>query len=961
MERNDGIVRWSPNPSHKEFIKINLSNQVIDFYQATGHAHPEKFDHLKSSRHSNFPKISGYDWSPVVRGLVTVGTSEGEVFLLRVDDNSNASLTLPLKTQRACQAVAFNTTGLLAIGLDRVRNDSCLQIWDVNERLGNWDTSKPGWSVPAMSLGPKKKLEGSMSVTSIRFFEDSPQTLIFGVRNQAVKIYDLRDPNFTAITFKTRCNNNIALDYIDTNYFASSTLDLPGLVVFDKRAGGERSNVSSKYVEAFEEEKLPWGAVLKLDHIIDGDKSVSVKQLRFSREHSGALGVLSTSGQLQILQVRKEYTEDESSKDAPVGPELLEIKKSYEIERSYSNPVSKRKFEQRIVSFDWLHLGTLDIEARIIGLQANGEFAILRMPSRTGAHLLQVVPWAKPHRSDDSHLSLPYFKDFKRRCEVLGPLYASVVKANVPVFGPDRYATAKTKASLVSKIQFAIKTSDNQAVNVNKIMDLPHDESSPIDLVLSGYLFDCQKNREISRNKPHLEDLWEWIYGAEEAAKDDGMVAGSLDLSFLGVYYIWTNQLGAKSQSRLINTTIIPSSNQWEYYIASINKKNGRPNFDSVQTVKPHHRQLCLAITGGIRTDDETFKEIDTLVSAGNYAPAACLALFEGHPKLAIKILKDGGNKYLFMAMALDIKIKTNASLLLPESEWIEALNGNQGLADDPYVRAIFHYIATGSWEAIAEEKHLPLRQRVALALRNFTDEKLTEWLEKMIREVIKCGDLQGIVLAGITDPTISIMAKYVERSGDYQTAILAISFSYPRYLGDMRCDLWREEYRAYLNRHKRFIDRVKFDQESIRKSRNRDGVSIRKPSPRQVTVRCLNCDKMTANNSANPIPDIPLTSKLAGNSATVAGINAGLRCPRCGVGLPRCIVCMHHVLDQARCERPELSNDLAMSKTAANFPSFCMKCKHVMHMEHALLWFRKHDECPVPECHCRCNDMASR
>lgn len=32
--------------------------------------------------------------------------------------------------------------------------------------------------------------------------------------------------------------------------------------------------------------------------------------------------------------------------------------------------------------------------------------------------------------------------------------------------------------------------------------------------------------------------------GAEEATEDDGMISGSLDLSYMGVYTIWNNILG---------------------------------------------------------------------------------------------------------------------------------------------------------------------------------------------------------------------------------------------------------------------------------------------------------------------------------------------------------------------------------------------------------------------------------
>ena len=192
MDRNEGIVRWSPNTTWDSFLVFNLNNRAVHLYEATGHAQPDKFDYSKVGKHSEVPALFTYDWSPVIQGLVAVGTSQGEVHLLRVDDHSNASLTLPLKLQRPCQSVAFNSTGLLAVGLDRVRNDSCLQIWDVNQRLADWDPKNKGWSVPNMSIEPKRKLEGSTSITSIRFFEDQPQTLVVGVKNQSVRIHDLR-------------------------------------------------------------------------------------------------------------------------------------------------------------------------------------------------------------------------------------------------------------------------------------------------------------------------------------------------------------------------------------------------------------------------------------------------------------------------------------------------------------------------------------------------------------------------------------------------------------------------------------------------------------------------------------------------------------------------------------------------------------------------------------------------
>jgi WD40 repeat protein len=204
MDRNEGIIRWSPNVSHDEFMVFNLSNRVAHLYKATGRAQPGRFDFEKSSKHTEIPNINTYDWSPVTRGLVSIGTSQGHVHLLRLDDNSNATLQLPLKLQRPVQSVAFNTDGLLAVGLDRVRNDSCLLIWDMNERLGSWKPTETGFNDALTSLNfePKKKLEGSTSITSIRFFEDQPQTLVCGVKNQSVRVHDLRGKYYNWLAVK---------------------------------------------------------------------------------------------------------------------------------------------------------------------------------------------------------------------------------------------------------------------------------------------------------------------------------------------------------------------------------------------------------------------------------------------------------------------------------------------------------------------------------------------------------------------------------------------------------------------------------------------------------------------------------------------------------------------------------------------------------------------------------------
>jgi hypothetical protein len=159
------------------------------------------------------------------------------------------------------------------------------------------------------------------------------------------------------------------------------------------------------YLESFDQDEIPWGAALKLDRAIDVEKSVYIKQLRYSREKRGALGALSSAGQLQILQTKKEYVEPGSSDDLGSGPELLEVKKSFDLEYPYFDPDHKRKYEHRIVSFDWLNLGTSELQSRVVALRANGDFEILQMPAETASQLSQLIPWKPPHRRESFYQS----------------------------------------------------------------------------------------------------------------------------------------------------------------------------------------------------------------------------------------------------------------------------------------------------------------------------------------------------------------------------------------------------------------------------------------------------------------------------------------------------------------------------------------------------------------------------
>ncbi|KAI1078438.1 hypothetical protein F5B20DRAFT_229493 [Whalleya microplaca] len=1073
MDRPEpGLVKWSPNPGRDSFLHVNLQHRVVQLYQPTGLAQPGKFDFEKSSKYDEIPPLTTYDWSPAHSGLVAIGTASGAVDLINIHNDSSSHAELPIRISRTCQAVAFNTGTLLAVGLERVRNDQCLKVFDVN-RFTTLESGTP-WSSIEGSTNPIHGLEASVSISSTKFFEDSPQTLVAGIKNQGIRIYDLRDPQGSVINYQTRCNNNLAIDYADPNYFASSSLDKPGLVIWDRRSTSRPSS-SPLYLDAVDMDDLPWGAALNVERAIDvkdsnfQDRGSLVRSLRFCRDHRGLIAVLSRTGQLKVLDTKKEYIAP--SMQSSASPEILETRRSYDLDMDYAREDRK---DDKIVSFDWVTLDSPALIPRIIVLRANGAFDILEKPSYTSKYAYKMVPWQAPYRGLEEGSSYHGIMQFEasQYSEVMGPHNIDKAFRDVPLFGSKKESVrAVIQQALLSPqpnidLVGDFEASDaplpelfTQGPNIaDKLRGLrkyskeilkppthPNDQiqrastieeldQSYTDLSVKGdglpsnrelherlltstmdtkgfpkeaqavldhtmllrskekYLFDYVANRELVSDDPWLRDLWDWISGAAEATSDEGMVSQGIDLSYLGVYYIWTNNLGLQGKLRLADGVKFPDASTWERCLQEINKRSKQPKYDGVNTRKPLHRQAALRICGWGRSPHTDFSDYAKMLPSERnsswHTMATAHALFIGEYDKAVQILKRASTEYpelLFVSLALQLISQGGNRSDQVQLDFDEAVASKT----DPYLRAISSFIATNNWENIANQESLPLRERTYIALRYFDDGQLTSWLEKELAKAIDTGDIEGIVLTGITDHLVDIFAKYIEKFHDVQTATLVLSVCAPRYIHDYRCHTWRNAYRAYLQRHRAFLQRTKFEVESTKQSKRR-GVPTIKPPSRQIALRCVYCDaefelsKMVtttaATTSTNTNTNTITTNTTAGATSTpstttgpgtgkppqlvlpnplmAANINAGVSCPNCGRHLPRCVVCLE-VVGVPRSDRPEASPDPRV-RAAARFPTFCLKCEHVLHLDHARLWFARHGECPVPECRCRCNFRAN-
>lgn len=156
-------------------------------------------------------------------GLVCTGLSSGASLLLNLRNETQAPIKLRPKQLRPCNAVSFSSNGHLAIGLGKVRNDSCLQIWNI-ERVSQGD--KETLKSPTYNFLP------SDAISSLAFFRETPNSLLCG-SYKFLREFDLRSQS-SSMQLATKCVQGICVNPLNQHYYSSHADD--GIVSFwDRR------------------------------------------------------------------------------------------------------------------------------------------------------------------------------------------------------------------------------------------------------------------------------------------------------------------------------------------------------------------------------------------------------------------------------------------------------------------------------------------------------------------------------------------------------------------------------------------------------------------------------------------------------------------------------------------------------------------------------------------------------
>ncbi|KAF3937088.1 hypothetical protein ABW19_dt0208370 [Dactylella cylindrospora] len=989
MNTVSDFIRWSPHSdtAGQQFMTISEKETHVSLYTVKDfdHEKPESINAELVYKKEKIPYIKCFDWSPLEPDLVAVGKSGGEALILRMrsGENEDNSISLPVKHQRGCNSVAFSRAGVLAVGLDKVRNDFCLNIWDVNSQ---WNTSMTVPSTPSSTKGgsmptrlPQRQLAPSEMISSIQFFVDQPQVCLAGVGQRFLRAFDLRDSSGPpALNFPTRMVHGITIDR-NQNYFSSCSED-GFMAIWDRRFA--RSGL--------QEPALNFPKIYDEYGTGRSNSILTIHSLRYARENPSSFGVLGNNGILKLYQLGTQVVipastegiggvgavarfKDPSKLEAGVEKTPKELPFVTKVsEAPFKRP---QRYENGITSFDWIADGTSGPALRVISLARNGTVTAHTIPTNPISTAFGARNnFAMSDHTDVNVLNAPSTKIIN----VAEPNHTLYLGKDHDGYNDedDDDSSSSSPENVVVHKRIREDPRRDSAINPEDFMFDPRD-TLRIDISVTmrrraeqGYQFDCGKNERLvtkSKKEHELAEMWRWLDGAMECALDGGMCSNGLDLSYLGVLGIWRPNL---PNSRLDPHASIDEKgfSQALKRINEYNKRKGRFMFTG-ETRFPEQRILGLAMCGwDFNTDSELEAELVKFEKKGQFEKSAGWALFHGNIERCIKALSMGKTEMKLMSTAVagynSQKQAGEKGGILENNTWKDLCREMATHMDDPYSRAIFAFVSNGDWQDVLDgSTGLPIRERLGIALRFLEDDELSTYIDDFTAMVIRDGEPEGILLTGVTDKAIELLQIYVNKTGDVQTAALVASFAVPKYFTDARVELWVESYRELLDRWKFFHIRANFDIKRREISTNKKGHSQVETLPRQIYVRCNFCDRKVAHRSEIPSTrfkdgqqvTIPVSQSNQANFAQKAIV-----CPNCRKPLPRCAICLLYlgtpntrIIKSKGEEEDEVGYD--------KWFNFCLICNHGSHAGHAKEWFSKHTLCPVPECECLCGVFRSK
>ncbi|KAG9316819.1 hypothetical protein JVU11DRAFT_2885 [Chiua virens] len=448
-----------------------------------------------------------------------------------------------------------------------------------------------------------------------------------------------------------------------------------------------------------------------------------------------------------------------------------------------------------------------------------------------------------------------------------------------------------------------------------------------------------------------LTTLWRWMRHSREISCIPTSRIHGYDFSNQGLMGIWEGSASTLGLPSAFSQSFEDLSyGDFNAAIAAILSRYGleRTTWSpALRTNKCSQRELALQLCGWY-LGDELPNAIKKWEKDGQQSRAACWLVFTRQYTRALELLmrsKDEMHHLMTGTLAALIPGNTPSSELRDHSERLIVR------LQDPYFRAMLTQLTSKDWSEVLEEEALPLRERLVIAFQFLEDRALSLYLHRTAERATAKGDIEGLIVTGLTPGGIDILQNYVDRTGDIQTAAILSSYVCPAKFPDMRAERWLEAYRDLLDGFQLFHHRVAFDIERgeiLQEAVQNGDLPPFEWAPKHVLIRCNYCSK----------PISPMAPDATNKSRPTA-------CPNCSRALPRCSVCLMtlSITPDANRNAELLSTKVAFKDTIEDAIIICQTCRHGGHASHILDWFfgdegnRARGVCPIADCDCRCGD----
>ena len=950
---------WCPHEQVDDLVAVGLTNgktQLIRLQAGQGH-------HSSSGYHSR--QQSSVSENMSVRSSAVEEFHEQQKFV---------SELVP-RNARACNVVSFSTTDpqLLVTGLDKVRNDCSLLVWDISHQQTR--SSNIGSASGSMQIAddphhhgvrPVQQYGSSEAITSVSWFPKHRGILGAGMGLKWLRLYDTRsDSAAPALVSPTRSIYGMNVDPFHDFIFGSFS-DEGVISLWDMR----------KFTEPILQTAT--------------DHQTGLTRIAYDSNRRGVLAFLPRESSSLQLWYLEDGTIIDSSVDNAVGQTAgLPLVNETSVAHSLNSIVSQDSLEHKSPALpSWLPTAST-IESRIIAKTRTCTPRKHLHGSESGTVLGTGSSFQMTSTQNQiSHSSLASFSWIPVESNRLLTVSRSGYIDSVQL----KYAPHPSfhKSSDVVEVNDRNKFSFKHVDNIeSKMKELIQD---------FGYSIDLERNLRIPEEKCLTsKTAWTYLSILEAIMSSPSETRKYSDFIYQSLLYIIkdsSESMNLKKEYifRILNwefggdvgkaVAFFESNKQWEN-AAAWNIFNGNTE-DAVESLNKSGDQkltlVAIALSGynsSLREQPKSFIDMCANLSSGMENPySRGIFSFISSNRRLDSLLNDD------LVPIRDRIIL--AVTFLPVNQLTEFMS-------------------------LYMTKHF---SRADLDAILFTGLSIPDGIELLQAHLDYSGDIQ----------TVAILASYFPKK------LLVSSATGKSDVAKIKN--WIETYRQLLNRWQLFDQRCKFDIERRRRFymyrdspvnftahdaphsplvNQQDEIeslynSIYEVAP-QIYVRCNFCNQSIAQNNiilpglglvgmnaststSHLLPSYtgqPNSSRLVSNrpQSAATNISSGMSspslnassayyqsgqqqqlqqkqrqaiqnikkfaCPTCRKPLPRCSICLLH-----------MDSDVSMisENNETNIDwwfTWCQKCRHGGHAIHLTEWFSRHRICPVSDCSCNC------